>query len=252
MLLRDEGEEATDAGLSAIADRLKSQPEAKDSLQQLASAFLERLPRTTGEMTTYSWGLVARAYAQERAEVIAGIILDTLATTDRYFREGHDVTAILALTTRAEPHRVWDRVGDLLLRVDRESFRVQMTLEGWFVGNVDPEIPLRWADEHRPRGPGIVASLTIPDGTPLATLPRELLRRFHDDERVAERLYGNLVSGGHWGNTSTWLEAKLALAQQWMLDPDAHVAAWGRHTADSLEKWAQRERLREEEDELRR
>jgi hypothetical protein len=44
MLLRDEGDEATEAGLSAIADRLKSQPEAKDSLEQLASwsAYLER------------------------------------------------------------------------------------------------------------------------------------------------------------------------------------------------------------------
>ncbi len=251
-LLRDEGEEATEAALGAVADRLKSHPEEREELAPYSWQLLGR-PSALGwqSMARYFWSEVAKLYAADNPARIAEILFDAIATREVHIYQGDEPTEVLTLATKLAPVEVWQRAGTILVRGDLNSYALQLTLEHWFVALIEPGVLLEWAEAIQPQGPRVVASVTQPEGIPLAYLPRELLVRFGDDEAVGSNLYGNLISGMHRGSTVAWLSRKLEMAKEWRADSDARVRQWATNVAENLEAWIRQEQQREEEDDLR-
>jgi hypothetical protein len=108
-------------------------------------------------------------------------------------------------------------------------------------------VVMGWAEQHQPDGPELVAAFTAVCGNPMDALPRELLIRYGQDERVAGALYGNFNSGSYMGETSQWLESLQKTAEPWMNDSHAAVRSWAQRLVDGLAKEIERWKLVEEE-----
>ena len=249
-LIQDQGQQATEAALSMVKERLKSFPDEKEKLAPLAWQLIERLSSLKGAITSqYLWGELAKLYASDDPLRVAEVILSEAG--DTVFHQEDPPMQVLAHVTKLEPQRVWDKVAQVLLRKDEQSFSLYLSLRDWYITLFDVDQVLDWAEQHKPEGPRTIANLTCPTGIPLARLPRKLLICYGDDKSIGDSLYSNFTSGTFWGSMVTWLQKKLETAQKWASDPNQRVRQWAQAVVENLESEIRRAQKYEEEEKLR-
>lgn len=235
----DRDPEVTRSGINALDRRLKLYPNEKERLAEFAWALLERDTVVEGTMAEYYWHELSKHYVERDPLRIAEIVLKTLETPKFLLRKDSAQMKALAQATVLKPRDIWNLVAEALLRKDDRSYRLQLSLESWYVELLPIEQLLDWARRCTPEGPRILAALTSPSGVPLATLPRQLLIQFGDDEQVGRSLHGNAFSGGV-GFHATDLQGKLDAAKSWLDDTDAKVRRWAEGVVTDLQKLLQK------------
>ncbi len=248
-LLCSSAEEAATAGaIELLEQRFDFYPGEIDSLEPLAWRVLERrnIP-LQDSMVKYHWNELVCLYLPKDPARIGHIILSFFQREESSFIKSDPVVQTLAEATRLAPDKVWPEVASKLLANDMASFRLNLSLRGWYAREVGEERLLNWAEQNQPEGPRIAAELTPIGEVPLNSLARELLIRFGHDEDVASALYANFGTGSWSGPPSGWIRSRLDTARQWLKDPHPAVRDWARREAESLEQQLAQVALREAE-----
>lgn len=250
ILLEGEGVLQLQATLHALDRRLEVIPEETRALSDIAWKVLGRPDSVKDSMTQHYWGQIARHYVETDAKRITSVVLRLYEDPDVLLDESDSPMQTLAATARGNPSVVWETVGQTLLGEDVTVYRIQSGLSGWLVDLIPLDLLMSWAEMHQPRGARILASLTRPSGKPLKRLPRELLLKFGEDNRVSGALTRNFLSGTFIGNMSDSYQAKLDLARSWVDDESVRVREWATTLAQGLEDNIQTWKIREEEENL--
>lgn len=249
-LLDDENKDTTEAALDLLDRRLKSSPNDAEILAPFAWQLLARKSAFEGTMGHYYWGEVSKHFVQVDPLKVADIVLGLYREPKVLFHKNDEPLKTLAKATESRPEEVWDRVADVLLRKDEAGYRLLLGLKDWYVGLRKSEELLAWAEKHKPDGPQILATLTLPGGIPLNELTRQLLIRYGRNERLANRLYANLQSGAFTGSMTDWLRSRLANARAWTADSDPTVRGWAQRLVENLEEQIRGWEEREQEEDL--
>lgn len=240
-LVEDESPGATESALVTLLQRLEEHQEQCDALSPLAWTLLQRRSALKGSGMLWDWQQVAYFYVSQNPIGLAKAVLSLFDEPDRPSSMSDERMQILEEAIRADPEGVWQEVAKILLRQDETSSDLRWALKGGYVTLIDTDYLLKWAEEHKPTGPRIVASLAWVGRTPLQRLPRQLLIRYGDDEAVTGALRGDFLSGSWSGPTSVWLEGKLAQAREWTNDEHPIVRQWAGELVESIERdlrWA--------------
>jgi len=243
-LLLDDEPETIHAAMNLLDRRLKLSPGESERLAPFGWRMLERESALEGTMAQHYWGELSSHYVKIDPVKTAETILKIIEKGKIFLQDDPPMKA-LAEATRSRPKEVWDRAAKVLLQKGEHAYRLQLHLKCWYVELVPVDQLLAWASRCAPKGPRVLAALTLPSGRPMATLPRELLVRFGDDEYVGEGLHANFVSGSFTGTMTDWLRNKLETARTWTSDLHPRVCDWAQKVVKNLEeriqKWAKYE-----------
>jgi len=249
-LLDGDSPENTEAALNLLDRRLKSSTGEIVSLAPFAWQALARKSAVEGMMPRHYWGEVSKHYVQVDPVKLADTVLELYRTHDLLFVQDDEPLKALAKATQSKPKEVWGRVADTLLRKDRASYRLLLSLQCWYVEILDAAQLLTWAEQHKPEGPQILAALTAPSGIPMNELPRQLLVRYGADDVVRRQLYANFQTGSFTGSMTAYFRDKMETAQKWSEDSDQTVRNWAKRLAGDLMEQVSRFQIREEEEDL--
>jgi len=251
-LLADGNKVSTEVALSLLDRRLKSIPTEAEILAPFTWQALAQESAIEETMAQYYWGEVSKHYVQNDPLRLANTVLGLYKShrVKVLFHQDDEPLKALAKATELKPKEVWDRVADVLLRKDEAGYRLLLGLQYWYVQLFESSLLLDWADKHRPDGPEILATLTVPSGVPLNELTRQLLIRYGRNERLRNQLYANLQTGSFTGRMSAWLRNKLETARIWSSGSNTTVSNWAKRLVDDLNQQIVRFEKSEEEEEL--
>lgn len=251
-LAEDESDHATEQALGMVRRRVYHHPEEKELISRLAWELLSRpvALASNRDMLSYHWAEVAAIYLNENPVRLARLVISGIRDHRGVYLQSDRRVKALASATKAAPQDVWGEISKALLSRSPDSYRVEMTLRGWYANLLDTELLVHWARDNRPDGPAIVARMCPVGDTPLSEPARSLLIEFGDDEHVESRLAASFLSGSFSGPMSDWYQNKLDQAKVWMQDDNANVRRWARHLVTDLERDIDRTRLQEEESEF--
>ncbi len=234
----------------AILDYMtRANPDALADVQGLVWKALEVAPVGQATHVDWQWGELAGRVAPQAPVKIAKLALDRLERDPQPHISGDPLIEVLSKATQACPDDVWKLVGCALLRTDRFSFRLLLSLEKWYGELIPTPTLIQWARENQPRGPIIVAEL-IAIGAPMPERARELVSAFRDNEKILSVFAGNLQTGTFVGPISGNLERTLAIVRKWEQESDSRVKEWAQRFASSLEKDIKEQKLTEEGEEI--
>jgi hypothetical protein len=247
-VLGDGVDGATEAALGLLQQRLDIHPEEEETLEAQAWQTIERKPiRFLDPLTNHVWVELAGRYSSRDPLRISRAILDRVEAENTFFQPTDPVMKVLVATTRICPQAVWEEVALRLLTDRPTSVALHQSLRGWYAEHIPIAIMLQWAEQHLPKGPRLLATLTPVGEQPLNDLARQLLVRFGDDKQVGGSLQANLLAGTYWGPTSTNLQSKRDAAHEWLEDSEPAVRSWACSLVEALDRWSAVERVREEE-----
>jgi len=250
-IIRDEGPQATEGALLLVLRWLKAQPQQVEGMAEYALELLERpCALVSRGMFLFYWQQVARVYIPRFPARIARTILSLFTDTDYLVTSQDDRMAVLREALHGNPEEVWPLIGKVLLREDEVGYRLFLAMRTWAVEAAGVALLLAWAETHKPKGVWVLAELASVGGDPLYSLPRELLIRYGQDERVGHALGASFLSGSWVGSQADWLRAKLDVARGWLRDEDASVRSWVQEVVRELEAGIKRVQQQEEEGEL--
>ncbi|HKM49767.1 MAG TPA: hypothetical protein VJZ75_01165 [Candidatus Bathyarchaeia archaeon] len=249
-LLADENKASTEAALILLERQLKSSPNETESLAPFAWQALAQESAVEGDMAQYYWGEVSKHYVQSDPLRLADTVLGLYKSqrVKALFHQNDEPLKALGKAAGLKPKEVWDRVAVALLHKDEASFRLQLGLKYWYVQLFESNLLLDWADKHKPDGPQILATLTLPSGAPLNELTRQLLIRYGRDEHIRNKLHGNVQTGTFTGSMTVWLKSKLEVAKSWAGDSDLSVRNWANQEVADLKEQVARFQQNEEEE----
>jgi hypothetical protein len=234
----------------AILDHItKANPDSFPDVEGLVWKALEVAPVGQATHVDWQWGELAGRVAPKAPVKIAKLVLDRLERDPQPHISGDPLVEVLSRATEAGPDVVWKLVGSALLRTDRFSFRLLLTLEKWYGELIPTATLIQWARENQPRGPIIIAEL-IAIGAPLPERARELVSGFPHDDKILSVFAGNFQTGTFVGPISGHLEGVLATVRKWEQEPDLRVKEWAQRFASSIEKEIKEQKLNEEGEEI--
>jgi hypothetical protein len=234
----------------AILDHItRANPDSLPDVEGLVWRALETAPVGQATHVDWQWGELAGRVAPKAPVEIAKLVLDRLERNPQPHISGDPLVEVLSKATEAGPDDVWKLVGSALLRTDRFSFRLLLTLEKWYGELIPTATLIQWARENQPRGPIIIAEL-IAIGAPLPERARELVSAFPHDDKILSVFAGNLQTGTFVGPISGHLEGVLATVRRWEQEPDLRVKEWAQRFASNIEKEIKEQKLNEEGEEI--
>lgn len=205
-------------------------------------------------MTGYYWKEVANSLVSDHPGEIALAIIreqgDRAAGT--WFAEYSEAAQVLRACVKHDPAAVWAALQPQLSSSgDAYRFCIGFprgVLEGIPAGQV-----MAWVAEKPDERAAIVARLASKDFEDDATIAAQILGTYGGREAVAGAFFAECVSGSWSGPASThWeqlAETADSIAKRTKLPK---LRRWAIDAARELRRMAERDRLREEEDDLRR
>jgi hypothetical protein len=205
------------------------------------------------QTTRYHWRQVATSIVGDYPGEIAEAIFGEQATreSDIWFAKHSPAKDVLIACAEHNPGRVWQSLQPYISSA-ADAFLFGIGFPQGVLERMPQSELWAWIAEDPEERATIVARLANKDMSTDETLTSRLLGEYGDNESVASALYCDYASGTWWGPASThWdeLADKLdAVAARTALSKLRH---WASNSARSLRAMAQRDRQREEEDDLR-
>ncbi|MFJ5666366.1 hypothetical protein ACIQAR_11755 [Micromonospora chalcea] len=194
----------------------------------------------------WDWSNLASRLAQELPVELAKLILSLVEDGKIQGLSSSEEARLLGQCADADAEAVWAEVAERLVQ---GSWRLQMSLQNWFLAHVPREILANWVgtDVQRARVVAAIAPVGKEDPTEVT---RFLLGNFGDDPKVAGSLHANLVSGTWWGNESERIARQIERLKRWRQDAAEPIGLrrWARKVAEGLEENRQAALLREAEE----
>lgn len=249
----DAGHEAT--ALTILEHRSKSQPGEHDRWLDLALELIA-LPSLirSGHMTSYYWKELALRYVGERPGEIAAAIIreqgDRSAGT--WFADHSEAAQVLHACVEHSPEGVWRSLEpQLSSKVDAYMFSIGFPRG--VVERLPPEQIIAWVDTDPDERASMVAKLASKNFANDDTLASRLVGTYGDRHDVASAFFSEYVSGSWSGPSSAhWEQLSTSIDEVASRTKLPKLRRWAADAARSLRQMAERDRQREEEEELRR
>jgi hypothetical protein len=250
--MADTGHRETAIGI--LAHRMKSNSEEAERWEPLALELVTASDLVrSGQMTSHYWKEVANTLVADHSGEIAVAILREQADRESgiWFAEHSEAAGVLKACVEKNPSGVWQAMKPYLSSlIGASRFSIgfpQGVLERMPLGEVRP-----WIAERPEERATMIAKLTTMNMSSDETLASQLLNEYADNERIASAFFSAYMSGSWWGPASShWdqlAEALDAVADRTTLPK---LRRWASNHARSLREMAERDRQREEEEELR-
>ncbi len=251
LMLRGEPAKTFEAAMGLVHRHIERHTESLGRLDPLVWQLLEMRPSgRAGTMLEWEWGELAKKIASRNPASMVRTVI-------RLFEAGHFVPPeddssmeALRLATVADPHTCWNLLAEPMLRGDNVGTGLIVALSQWYGNLIPTDLLVSWAKENQPRGPWIAARLISVESPALPERARALIKAFPDNKGVLDEILANLQTASWTGPYSGRIQHELGMVQSWAEDPDPKIRSWARGVAKGLEKYLQREKLREEEQEL--
>jgi hypothetical protein len=246
------GHEAT--ALTSLEHRTKSQPGEHDRWLDLALELIA-VPSLirSGYMTSYYWKELALRYVDERPGEIAAAIIreqgDRSAGT--WFAEHSEAAQVLHACVERSPEGVWHSLEpQLSSKVGAYMFSIGFPRG--VVERIPPDQVIAWVDADPDERASMVAKLASKDFASDDTLASRIVGTYGDHDDVASAFFSEYVSGGWSGPTSThWEQLATSIEEVAKRTNLPKLRRWAADAARSLRQMAERDRQREEEEDLR-
>jgi hypothetical protein len=250
--LADTGHE--NAAVVILEHRLKERPDEKAEWDELSLrlATCPQLIRSHG-MASHSWKLVAEAVVPTHPSEVATAILNEQGgeAASHWFLE-HERYALKVLDAclKVDPAGVWAALKNQLRSPNAYRFTIG------FPKDLLTQIPtvdvMKWIKEEASERASLVARLVSFDFSSDESLASQILGAYGDEQGVQSAFFGEFISGGwHGSSASHWAELAQTLEDAASRTRLAKLRAWATTSAHSLRQMEERDRLEEEEEELR-
>jgi hypothetical protein len=194
----------------------------------------------------WDWCHIAQLAGVTEARHLFVFILDLIESNAIMIHPGHDDAVLFTAWVKLIPDQLWELLTE---RLGAGSWRIQMQIRGWFIGNFPTEIVTKWIGTDLSRAQ-TVASVSPAGGDEPSELARYLLEKFGDDELVASSLASEFWSGGWTGPQSDRILSQISQLNSWRHNSSEPlgVRKWAAKMIQSLEKNLQNTLEREAED----
>jgi len=204
-------------------------------------------------MVNYHWKEVANMIVTDYPAEIAVAILRAQADreSDSWFIEHSEAAGVLLACVEQSPHGVWQAIQPYL-----SSPAVAYRFSLGFPRGVVERLPMddlgAWIAENPDERAATMARLISTNLSTDETLASRIIGEYGDNEQVARAFFAEYMSGSWWGPASEhWDELAHSLEQVSARTALSKLRRWARNSARSLRKMAERDRQREEEEDLR-
>ena len=204
-------------------------------------------------MAGYYWKEVAITIVADHPGEIAAAILREQADRESgtWFAEHSEAAGVLLKCVEQDPRGVWQAIQRYLSSpAGGYTFSIGFprgVLERMPADDIGP-----WIAEQPKERAAMIARLASKDMSTDATLASRILGEYGDNERVASAFFSEYVSGSWSGPASAhWDQLADSLEEVAGRTALPRLRRWAANSARSLRRMAERDRQREEEEELR-
>jgi hypothetical protein len=239
--------------VTILAHRISSKPVEIEQWKPLALQLATHPDLIRDyHMTSYYWKEVANIVVADNPGEIAAAIFREQANRESgtWFAEFSKAAGVLQACVAQDPSSVWRAVKPYLSPPKAYSFVIGFP--HGLLDRMSPDEVGSWISENPNERASIVSRLTSMDMSTDETLASRLLGEHGDNERVASAFFSAYVSGTWCGPVSShWDQLAEALQTVASRTRLPKLRRWASDSAHSLRMMADRDRQREEEEELR-
>jgi hypothetical protein len=248
----DAGHEAP--ALTILEPRTKSQPGEYDRWQVLALELISgpSLIRSV-RMTSYYWKELALRYVDEQPGEIAAAIIREQGdrSSGTWFAEHSEAAQVLHACVERSPEGVWHALQPQLSS-KAGAYVFSIGFPRGVVERIPPDQVIAWVDAGPDERASIVAKLASKNFSSDETLASRIVGTYGDRDDVASAFFSEYVSGSWSGPASThWEQLATSIKEVAKRTKLPKLRRWATDAARSLRRMAERDRQREEEEDLR-
>jgi len=241
--------------LTLLEHRIKTLPAENDRWQALAlELIIDPDLIRSGHMTSYYWKELALRYVDEYPGEIAAAIIREQGerSAGTWFAEHSEAAQVLQACVERNPAAVWNALLPQLSSNDI-AYRFSIGFPRGIIDRIPCDLVMAWIDtDPDERGP-MIAQLVNKDFSSDETLAARIVGRYGDCEDVASAFFSEYVSGSWIGPSSIHWKQLAALLDEVAERTELHkLRRWATDGAHKLRQMAERDRKREEEEDLRR
>ncbi len=244
-----------ETAIEILEHRMKTNPAEAERWKPLALELVmaSELIRSGG-MANHYWKEVANTIVAGHPGEIAAAILREQADRDSgtWFAEYSEAAGVLQACVEQDPSAVWQALRPYVSS-PADAYLFGIGFPRGVLERMPADDVWAWIAEKPGERAAIVAHLADKNMSTDATLASRILGEYGDEEGVASAFFSEYVSGSwsgpasaHWDALAESLEAvagRTALPK---------LRRWASESARSLRQMAERDRQREEEEDLRR
>lgn len=250
--MMDTGHRETAVGI--LSHRIRANPAEVERWKPLAievvtASDLIRSERIAG----HYWKEVANTIVADHPERIAAAIFREQADRESatWFIEHSEAEGVLSTCVEQNPSGVWQAMLPYLSSPATASMFC-IGFPGGIMERMPPDEVGAWITEKPDERAAMVAGLTSKDMSTDETLASRIIGAYGDNDRVASAFFSEYMSGGWSGPASAhWDQLAGALEEVARRTALPKLRRWASEAARSLRRMAERDRQREEEEELR-
>lgn len=205
-------------------------------------------------MEGHYWKELALRYVDGHVEHIAATIFAEQAKKreESWFIEYSEAAEVVQACVSKNPAAVWGALVPYLASRAGASM-----LSIGFPRNILSHVPidhvLDWVEKNYEERAPIVARLGDKNFSNDDSLVARIVGSYGDNEAVGRAFFSEYVSGSWWGPASLhWIELAKSLDEVSKKSRYPKLRSWATETANSLREMSERDRRREEEDDIRR
>ncbi|WP_144234499.1 hypothetical protein [Oceanidesulfovibrio marinus] len=240
--------------LAILSSRIDAFPQEKEQWQSLAIklALMPEIIRANS-MTNFYWRNVCKILIKDHPGEIALAIFREQA--DRKSRKRiaqyGDAAKVLKSCVEEDPKAVWEAFLPLL-----EDTQEAYILSIGFPSGIVDQMPVSdieaWINKDPNKRAATIVSFLKMDFSNDENLASQLIEKYSDQEKIPGRVFSKFVSGSWAGPASShWEELAKELDNVAANTTLPKLKQWSQWAASELRNMAERERLREEEEDLR-
>jgi len=250
LMLGGERAHVLEAAMGMLHRHLQKHPDAIAQIEPQVWRVMEMKPARGGSMVDWEWGQLANIVAARDPARMVKVIMNMFESDFFVPLDNDDTMAALRLATAADPVATWNLVATAMLGGGKVGSGLVVALSQWYGELIPTDILISWAKANPDRGPWLVARILNVKQSPLPERARALLLQFKGNRAVEEEIVANLESGSWVGRFSGYVEQELKTVKGWSQDSDPTIRSWASAVAKRLEKQLQKEKVKEEEEEL--
>ena len=242
------------SALAILDNRLKNNPDEFENWKPLALELVI-LPELVGNghMISFYWKEVAASLVAYYPGEIASAILrkQTKRGKDRWFIKHSNASEILDACIEVDPSSVW-RVFRPYLSDKSTAYFLSIGFPRGVLERMPRDEVKAWIAENPKDNAPLVAQFISMDVSSDDTIAAQVIGEFGDYDDVASAFFANLISGSFSGPISVkWHELSKLLVEIAKKTSLPKLRQWVLNSVQSLKEMAERDELREEEDDLR-
>jgi len=251
--MAETGHKSTAIGI--LANRLKANTSELECWKPLALKLVTNTELIRSKnITKYFWKEVSSLLITDHARVIAAAIFCEQANRkpEIWFAGGNEAESVLRACVDQDPFGIWQEMKSFISSPD-DAYMFSIGLPKGLIERMPPDEVFKWITEIPEERASTVAKLSHKSISNDESLVSRILGTYGDNQHIAEEFFSNYLSGSWWGPASEhWNSLADELERVARNTALPKLRRWATDSSRSFRIMAERDRQREEEEELRR